>query len=48
MYPDVINKTGEFMKVDYIQFIPILIKEVQDLKKMNKILMAKIDLLEKN
>ena len=48
VYPDVINKTGEFMKVDYIQFIPILIKEVQDLKKMNKILMAKIDLLEKN
>tara|TARA_B110000967_G_C18798961_1_gene517362 strand:- start:328 stop:1080 length:753 start_codon:yes stop_codon:yes gene_type:complete len=48
VYPDTINKTGEFMKVDYIQFIPILIKEVQDLKKMNKILMAKIDLLEKN
>lgn len=48
VYPDTTNKTGEFMKVDYIQFIPILIKEVQDLKKMNKILMAKIDLLEKN
>ena len=49
-FPNIVaeEKDGaQIQSVDYIQLIPILIKEIQELKKINKKFQEKQELLEK-
>lgn len=46
VYPELVSEVNDTLRVDYIQFIPLLIKEVQDLKNQNQTLVARIEELE--
>jgi uncharacterized protein YqgQ len=36
LYPTLVNEEEDFLRLDYIQFIPLLVKEIQQLKQANK------------
>ena len=46
LYPTMVEEKDDFLRLDYIQFIPLLVKEVQQLKQANKELQKRVDELE--
>lgn len=46
LYPSMVEEKDDFLRLDYIQFIPLLIKEVQQLKQAHKDLQKRVDELE--
>mgnify|MGYP003682027535 FL=1 len=41
-----VEEKEDFLRLDYIQFIPLLVKEMQQLKQANKDLQKRVEELE--
>ena len=46
LYPTMVEEKEGFLRLDYIQFIPLLVKEMQQLKQANKDLQKRVEELE--